>query len=500
MLIPADRVLDALVKEFDKLLPLLTDSGTDGSGAQAVAHALRLMQSRQAGDATALRTQFANLETALDAAAPHLGSHARPQLQAIQALIATADEETGLAALEALWRDTLAAVETLIVAVNAAPLSAANRQQTSKIFTAWEAGDLTTQMAAPAANNQANAPREVDITVETLSAYLRDRFNEPTLEVTNVIPLAGGFGKQTTIFAVQGSALSGEFVMRRDLGDNAGLGNDCHLIVREYPVIRAAYERGFPAPDALWLDTEHRLLPGGDFIIMRKSEGVIGGNFFGASTEIPADLADALADEMAKLHNLEPLRELGDLTDSIQTDLWDMDLATCVTRYIRNWYDFYLAESHIPSPAVTAIYGWLLDNVPQRPGKPSLLHGDIGFHNFLFHEGKMSALLDWEFAHLGDPAEELGYVKVTVGASLDWDRFMSRYQSRRRMRSRRKNPALLPSLGLHAQRNRRQHLLLPLQRRSRQRPQTNHPPLPPHPQLHPRRPSPHRHLPGLNKR
>ena len=53
----------------------------------------------------------------------------------------------------------------------------------------------------------------------------------------------------------QGKALAGDFVMRRDPGDNQSLLNDCHEVAREYPVIRAAFERGFPAPDALWLDT-----------------------------------------------------------------------------------------------------------------------------------------------------------------------------------------------------------------------------------------------------
>jgi hypothetical protein len=149
MLIPANRVLDALVKEFDKLRPLIADSGTDGSGAQAVAHALRLMQARQSGDATALRAQFAGLETAVEAAAPHLGTHAAPELNSVRALIATADEESGLGALEALWREALAAVEALVVALNNAPVSAATRQQATRIFSAWEAGDLTRQMDAP---------------------------------------------------------------------------------------------------------------------------------------------------------------------------------------------------------------------------------------------------------------------------------------------------------------------------------------------------------------
>jgi aminoglycoside phosphotransferase (APT) family kinase protein len=130
---------------------------------------------------------------------------------------------------------------------------------------------------------------------------------------------------------------------------------------------------------------------------------------------------------MAELHAIPALRELGDLTDSIRTELWDLSRQDCIRRYIANWYSYYLAEEHTPSPSVAALFGWLLDNVPKRAGMPSLLHGDIGFHNFLFHEGRMSALVDWEFAHIGDPAEDLGYVKVTVGKSLDWDRFMARY-------------------------------------------------------------------------
>jgi len=179
----------------------------------------------------------------------------------------------------------------------------------------------------------------------------------------------------------------------------------------------------------LWLDTEHRLLPGGHFIVMRKAPGKVAGNFFGAQSVIPDDLADILADKMAQLHAIEPLHELGDLTDTIRTELWDLPLRDTVERYIRNWYDFYLREQHTPSPALVALYGWLFDNIPDSPGTPRLIHGDIGFHNFLIEDGQMTALVDWEFAHIGDPAEELGYVSVTVGQSLDWNRFMARYQA-----------------------------------------------------------------------
>jgi aminoglycoside phosphotransferase (APT) family kinase protein len=425
MLIEAGRMLDMLVLEFNKLLPSLADSGTDGSSAQAIAHALGLLQARAAGGMNLVRTQLGLLLTVLDDSEADLGASVRARIAAVRATISQAMASDSLEAMERGFRQAAVAVQHLVTELNQSELPGSVRAALIDRLIAWESQNLLSQLPVRADGAAAEAASE--ITPAVLTAYLRDRFAQPGLEVTHVQPLAGGFGKQTTIFAAAGPGLTGEFVMRRDMAGDASLVNDCHKIADEFRVIRAAFERGFPAPDAVWLDTDHRLLPGGDFIVMRRAPGRVGGNVFGAQSKVPDDLADVLADRMAELHGMPALRELGDLTDSIRLELWDLPLSDCIHRYIANWYAYYLSEDHSPSPSVAALFGWLLDNVPQRTGTPSLLHGDIGFHNFLFHEGRMSALVDWEFAHIGDPAEDLGYVKVTVGQSLDWGRFMSRY-------------------------------------------------------------------------
>lgn len=272
------------------------------------------------------------------------------------------------------------------------------------------------------------AGEDHDVTADRLRVYLADRFGDDALRVTDFRPLPGGYGKETILFAVEGAALSGAFVMRRDR-DEPTMDNDCHRVAQEFPVIRAAFDKGFPAPEALWVDTEHRLLPGGDFLIMTRAPGASGGNVHGASGVVDAALVDLLAGSVARLHQLPPMRELGDLTEGIASELWDLPLGEVTRRYIRSIRDLYLREMVMPSPAVLALYGWLLDNVPDAPGRPVLLHGDIGFHNFIVDEGRLSAVVDWEFAHIGDPADDVGYVRNTAGSSLDWGEFMTAYRA-----------------------------------------------------------------------
>lgn len=269
---------------------------------------------------------------------------------------------------------------------------------------------------------------DTDISAERLTAYLADRFGDDTIRVIEFRRLPGGYGKETTLFTVEGKAFSGDYVMRRDR-DTPTIDNDCHRIHNETPVIEAAYKQGFPAPEAIWCDTDHKLLPGGDFLIMRRAPGTTGGDVFGSSGKVSDALTKLLASSVGKLHSLPQLRELGALTDGIRPELWDMSLREVSTNYIRSFRDLYLAEMAEPTPAVLGLFGYLLNNVPDAPGEPKLLHGDVGFHNFLVDDGKLTAVVDWEFAHIGDPADDLGYIANTVGNSLDWAKFMEYYKA-----------------------------------------------------------------------
>jgi aminoglycoside phosphotransferase (APT) family kinase protein len=55
---------------------------------------------------------------------------------------------------------------------------------------------------------------------------------------------------------------------------------------------------------------------------------------------------------------------------------------------------------------------WLRRNVPDGGGRTSLVHSDMGPGNFLAAGGRVTAILDWEVAHWGDPMEDLAAVAV----------------------------------------------------------------------------------------
>jgi len=429
MLLPSSLVLAGLGSEFGRLQSSFAEG--EASAVASINISLRLLAARERGDTAAMRRQSERLAAQFRQAVSPIADHAslRQQIVEIQSALARgcAGSGAGLQDSESAWRDVLGQLERFAGQLaNTAEIEPAIRTRIGLSLNSWEIEDLTAQLALPDDPTVESASTE--ITAAGLSAYLSHRFNDAALEVVTFKPLPGGFGKQTFLFEVKGAELNGEFVMRRDPPVTL-FDNDCHRGDVEYQLIRALHERGFPAPEALWLDTEHRLLPGGDFIVMRRSPGVPGGSVFQATSKVPENLSQTLADIMARLHALAPMPELSSLTDSINAERWAMPLDSCVRLFLQQYQSMFEQDAHLPSPALVSLFGWLQNNVPALPGKPVLLHGDIGFHNFLFSGGELSAVLDWEFAHLGDPAEDLAYVRNTVGAALDWDAFMAAYRA-----------------------------------------------------------------------
>jgi aminoglycoside phosphotransferase (APT) family kinase protein len=54
---------------------------------------------------------------------------------------------------------------------------------------------------------------------------------------------------------------------------------------------------------------------------------------------------------------------------------------------------------------------WLQENCPQPPRR-TIVHGDYRIGNFIEDNGRITAILDWELTHLGDPHEDLAWAMM----------------------------------------------------------------------------------------
>lgn len=110
---------------------------------------------------------------------------------------------------------------------------------------------------------------------------------------------------------------------------------------------------------------------------------------------------------IARMHTLD-LDALGlaDVMPYIPTTpqeaaLNDVDLA------LEQWSGFL---EHYRDPLITFGVRWLRRNAPTSMARLSLVQGDTGPVNFMFDGDEVSAIIDLEWGHFGDPLEDLGNI------------------------------------------------------------------------------------------
>ncbi len=55
---------------------------------------------------------------------------------------------------------------------------------------------------------------------------------------------------------------------------------------------------------------------------------------------------------------------------------------------------------------------WLRRHIPAYDGPPVLVQGDTGPGNFMYADGRVDAVVDWELAHLGDPMDDIAWLSL----------------------------------------------------------------------------------------
>jgi hypothetical protein len=76
---------------------------------------------------------------------------------------------------------------------------------------------------------------------------------------------------------------------------------------------------------------------------------------------------------------------------------------------LRRWRSFLRGYRE---PLLAYGVDWLRRHAPKQIARVSLVQGDTGPVNFLFEGDRVSAVIDWEWGHFGDPLEDLGNLCV----------------------------------------------------------------------------------------
>ncbi len=162
----------------------------------------------------------------------------------------------------------------------------------------------------------------------------------------------------------------------------------------EYRILRAMTGHGLCAPAALALDVVGGVA-GGPALVLERIDGQASPvEFLKLDRDTGRSATAFLAKAIAEVHAFD--WAAAGLTPRSPLD------------EILLWESRFLVHRLEPLPVLAQLFRWLKAHVP-TPARLSLIHGDLRPGNFLFEGGGINALLDWEMAHIGDPAEDIAW-------------------------------------------------------------------------------------------
>jgi aminoglycoside phosphotransferase (APT) family kinase protein len=190
----------------------------------------------------------------------------------------------------------------------------------------------------------------------------------------------------------------GAYVVRAEQGGVFGTSG-----AEECRVMRALHAAGYPVARIVAEEPTGEVI-GHPFFVMELLEG-----------------ADPTADERAideatavrfvtLLHRLHQL----DGTD-YGFDLVPDPPESATAQQVERWRRTYRGASGDPMPLLEEAAAWLTAYAPPLE-RVAVVHGDAGPGNFIHRDGEVIAVTDWEFAHLGDPAEDWAYCLTMRGS------------------------------------------------------------------------------------
>lgn len=229
---------------------------------------------------------------------------------------------------------------------------------------------------------------------DKLAGFLSEQNNAPTV-LADPKPLSGGASRDTWLFTAHTNNTSEKLVIRRDLPTQ--MFDSALTREQEYYVMDRAHQWGVKVAKVRYLCPDDSAI-GSPFFIMDYVDGISIGvkvvhapELAHARTQLPQQLAH----QLAKIHAM-PTHTL----DFLQT--------TTAQDTIQQMYDI-LDKLGVKNPTWEWALRWANRHLPP-PSALTYIHGDFRIGNLLVNEAGLSAVIDWEFGHKGDPYEEIAYI------------------------------------------------------------------------------------------
>lgn len=210
-----------------------------------------------------------------------------------------------------------------------------------------------------------------------------------------------GASRQAWSVDVDRDATTLELFLLRDIGRGGGSARDA-------AVLTALATTGIPVPTVHASDAQLRVV---------LTERIPGRSVFPAVERDEEREATVrhLMQVTAALHRLDPATlDVAHLTLSPDTGA-TTDHAGAQLASVEGVAAMIGDSLH---PLFSVALAWLRRNKPAAVPRTSLVHSDMGPGNFLYRDGRIVAVLDWEVAHWGDPMEDLAALAVRDMATV----------------------------------------------------------------------------------
>jgi aminoglycoside phosphotransferase (APT) family kinase protein len=224
--------------------------------------------------------------------------------------------------------------------------------------------------------------------------------------------MGGGASKEQFSFTLErDDAAPRRCVLRMDPLEAAVLTSRA----REFEILSAMHGV-VPVPEALFVDVDGSAI-GRPALITSFVDGVtkptsVQSNVSGFGTVLGKELRDALKipfiRHLAAIHALDWRKaELpsfqAPVADAKQAARWQVGW----------WTQVWRADALTAIPLLALVEVWLRENLPAARDLV-LVHSDYRTGNYLFDEGRreITAILDWELAHVGDFHQDLAWIAI----------------------------------------------------------------------------------------